>query len=250
MPYPRDPEYLRPGAMLQRYVDRFMKGPEGGFFTTQSRPECPRSYRPFTKRTPTIITRRERSAYPRGLQWIDKHEYWPCANGLAIAAYCTMFEITKDAIDLYASADGRRRAAQYSILASPLPSGGITHDRIGESAPKILLLSSDNTRLRVSAFVRLYGDEERRLAEIIARADGRLRAMKADLVDEAGDFSIAERIGCCVAFRRRRTVSRSKTYQWRHLNFCAAQCRHSPPSRPRAYRAMIDRTLCLLISTL
>ncbi|WP_169928232.1 thioredoxin domain-containing protein [Labilithrix luteola] len=231
----RDPKYLTRARAMLGYVDRFMKGPEGGFFTTQDADlNAHDRDKPFMNgHDYYALGEKERLA--RGLPRIDNHEYGR-ENGLAIAAYCTMFEITKDA-NVLASAE---KAARRVLETHRVPSGGITHDRIDESAPtKKILYLSDNASFGF-ALMRLY--EVTKNADFLVRARAIADFMQTELAgDEGGGFFANTKDPDAAGILVRRRVPFEENVMATRM--LARLVRALPASEAMPYRAMIDRTL-------
>ncbi|MBX3189345.1 MAG: thioredoxin domain-containing protein [Labilithrix sp.] len=168
----------RAKAMLG-YLDRFMKGPEGAFYASQDADVNAHDRdKPFMNGH-DYYALDEKRRLTRGMPRVDTHEYGR-ENGLAIGAYCTMFEATKD-VAVLASAEkaARRVLATHGAGAR----GGITHDAIDpQKTPKVLYLS-DNAAFGL-ALVRLHevtkNDDYLREARKIADF------MIGELVDDDG----------------------------------------------------------------
>jgi uncharacterized protein YyaL (SSP411 family) len=118
-----DPRMLAHAKAMQSYIDRFLKGPEGGFYTTQDA-----DLNAHDRSKPFLDGHRyyalpEADRLARGIPRIDTNEYGR-ENGLAIAAYASMYEATKDPATLATAT----KAAEHvlSTHRSKVP-GGITH---------------------------------------------------------------------------------------------------------------------------
>lgn len=145
----KDAKHLARARALVGYVDRFLKGPEGGFYTTQDADLGGPTGVQMDGHAYYALGEKERLA--RGLPRIDKHEYGK-ENGLAIAAYVTMYEATGDANVLASAEKAARR-----VLATHSTDGGasgITHDVIDREKPQKVLFLSDNAAMAL-ALVRL-----------------------------------------------------------------------------------------------
>ncbi len=118
-----DPKQLARAKAMLGYLDRFMKSPAGGFYTTQDADlNAHDRDKPFMDGH-QYYPLGEKQRLAAGLPRIDTHEYGK-ENGLAIAAYCTMYEVTKDPAVL-ASAE---KAAKRILATHATDRGGITHD--------------------------------------------------------------------------------------------------------------------------
>jgi hypothetical protein len=135
----RDPKELARAKAILGYVDRFMKGPEGGFYTTQDADlNAHDRNKPFLDGH-AYYALDEKRRLARGLPRVDTNEYGR-ENGLAIAAYATMYEVTRDPAVL-ASAE---KAARRILATHATKRGGIAHGPIaGSEEPKLLYLSDN-----------------------------------------------------------------------------------------------------------
>jgi len=149
----RDPAWLATARQVRGFVDGFMTSPEGGFYATMDADlNAHDATRPFmTGHAYYAKGDAERRAL--GLPRVDTHEYGR-ENGLAIAAYVTLYEASGDASAL---AVARRAAAR--VLATHAPEGqdrhGITHGVRGEEEPGTILYLADNAAFGF-ALMRLY----------------------------------------------------------------------------------------------
>lgn len=167
----KDGKHLARARALVGYVDRFLKGPEGGFYTTQDADLGP----DLDGHAYYALGEKERLA--RGIPRIDEHEYGK-ENGLAIAAYVTMYEATGDAAVLASAEKAARR-----VLATHSIRGGISHDVIEREKPPKVLFLSDNAWMAF-ALVRLA--EATRDADYAKAASTIADFMLTELADEEG----------------------------------------------------------------
>lgn len=170
----RDPKQLERARAMQRYIERFLRSPEGGFYTTQDADvNAHDPSRPFVDGH-AYYALDERSRLARGVPRVDTNVYGR-ENGLAIGAYATLFEVTGDA----AVRETAERAAAHVLATHRTKSGGITH---GPGAAKVLFLS-DNAAFGWG-LARLWEatHDDRWLREATAIADFLL----AELADDAG----------------------------------------------------------------
>ncbi|MBS2012101.1 MAG: thioredoxin domain-containing protein [Deltaproteobacteria bacterium] len=230
-----EPRHLARAKAMLGYLDRFMKGPEGGFYTTQDADvNAHDRTKPFVNGH-DYYTLDEKSRLARGLPRIDTHEYGR-ENGLAIAAYATMFEVTKDPAVL-ASAE---KAARRVLATHGTPRGGITHDRIdaeGKQAKQLFL--ADNASFGLG-LARLY--EVTKSAEHlqVARAIGDF--MIAELTDDDGGgmFAATKDPDAVGVFAKRRVPFEENVAA---VRMYARLARASGPSDARRYGVAIDRIL-------
>lgn len=223
----KDVKHLVRARSLVGYVDRFLKGPEGGFYTTQDADLGMQ----IDGHAYYALPEKERLA--RGIPRIDTHEYGK-ENGLAIAAYVTMYDVTKDANVLASAEKAARRV--LATHASPDTRGGITHDRIDPSGkPKVLFLS-DNASFGF-ALARLAEATKNPEYAKAARAIGDF--MLTELVDDEGGglFGSTKDPDAVGIFAKRRIPFEDNVVA---LRFFARLARTSIDAK---YEAAIDRIL-------
>jgi uncharacterized protein YyaL (SSP411 family) len=142
-----DAAWLRTAQGVRGFVDGFLKGPEGGFYATMDAdlnahdPGKPlvAGHEYYAK------TDAERRAL--GIPRVDAHEYGR-ENGLAIAAYLTLWEASKDPSAL----ETAKGAASRALATLATDGGGITH-AVGDEGHVLFL--ADNATVGF-ALVRLY----------------------------------------------------------------------------------------------
>lgn len=183
----KDPKQLSRARAMYGYIDRFMKSPEGGFYTTQDADlNAHDRTKPFMNgHDYYALGEKERLA--KGIPRVDTNEYGR-ENGLAIAAYVTMFEATNDPAPL-ASAEraARRVLTTHAPKLDRFHRGGISHgvlkpDASAEKEAKQLYLS-DNAAFGFG-LMRLY--EATKKDEWLAHAKEIADFMLVDLLDESG----------------------------------------------------------------
>jgi hypothetical protein len=174
----RDERQLARARSMLGFLDRFMKGSEGGFYTTQDADLNAHDRTKAFMDGHVYYAKNERDRLAAGIPRIDTHEYGR-ENGLAISAYCTMYEVTKDPAVL-ASAE---KAAKRILATHESGRGGITHDAIDPEKKKPLLYLSDNAAFGL-ALVRLY--EVTKKSEYLERARAIADFMIAELTDDDG----------------------------------------------------------------
>jgi uncharacterized protein len=161
----RDPKHLARARAMLGYIDRFMRSPAGGFYTTQDADLSAR----VDGHAYYALSEKDRLA--RGVPRIDTNEYGK-ENGLAIGAYVAMAAATGEQAVLASAV----RAATH-ILATHAARGGIAH-RAG--SPKVLYLSDNAAfgwglaRLHEATGDRAWLDAARKIADF----------MLAELLDE------------------------------------------------------------------
>ncbi len=172
----RDAKQLARARAMVGFLDRFMKSPEGGFYCTQDADlNAHAPGKPFVTGH-DYYAKPEAERLALGVPRIDTHEYGK-DNGLAISAYATMYEVTRDAAVL-ASAE----KATARMIATHLDGrGGITHDvrKEAPARPEVLYLS-DNAAFGY-ALMRMY--EVTGKAEYLARASALASFLLAELAD-------------------------------------------------------------------
>ncbi len=178
----KDPKQLERAKRMLGYLERFMKSPHGGFYSTQDADlNAHQPGKPYMTGH-DYYAKPEAERLALGLPRIDTHEYGK-DNGLAIAAYATMFEVTRDPAVLAAA----ERAAQRMIDTHADPRGGITHDERKPSPPKPeVLYLADNAAFGL-ALMRLHAVTGK--AEYLARAQALAAFLLKDLRDaQSGGF--------------------------------------------------------------
>ena len=174
--YTKDDKQLARARLVRGYIDRFLRGPEGGFYTTQDADlNAHDRTHPFLDGHAFYALdakRRDALGAPR----VDTSEYGR-ENGLAIAAYVALYEATEDEAVL-ASA---RKAADRILATHRTARGGISHGAVKEE-PKQLFLS-DNAAFGWG-LVRL--DEAKPNATYLAAARAIGDVLLADLADASG----------------------------------------------------------------
>lgn len=171
----KDAKHLARARGLVAYVDRFLKGPEGGFYTTQDADLGPPNPKRMDGHAYYALGEKERLA--QGIPRIDRHEYGK-ENGLAIAAYVTMYEASGDAAVLASAEKAARR-----VLATHSVRGGISHDVIDREKPPKVLFLSDNASMAL-ALLRLA--EVTKNAEYAKAASTIADFILTELVDDEG----------------------------------------------------------------
>jgi uncharacterized protein YyaL (SSP411 family) len=190
-----DPKWLDAAKAMRRYIDGFLLGPDGGFYATQDADlNAHDPSKPYLSGH-EYYAKGDAERRALGVPRVDTHEYGK-ENGLAIAAYVTLFEATGDATALAAAA----RAAHRVLATHATARGGITHDA-GE-APGILHLA-DNASFGL-ALMRLHAATKKREYLDAAKAIGDflLRELAAD---EGGFYGGTKDLDAVGVFAARRT---------------------------------------------
>ncbi len=166
-----DEGWLRTAQAVRGFVDRFMLGPEGGFYTTMDADlNAHDASKPFMSGH-DYYARSDAERVALGIPRVDTHEY-PRENGLAIAAYVTLAGLGKDASALVTA----RRAAARILSTHATEGGGLTHAAGDDGRVSYL---ADNAAMGF-ALARLYEatrepgmlDAARRVADFLVRGLG------------------------------------------------------------------------------
>jgi uncharacterized protein YyaL (SSP411 family) len=180
-----DAKQLARAKAMVGYIDRFMKSPEGGFYTTQDADLNAHDRSKAFMDGHVYYAKDEKGRLAAGIPRIDTHEYGR-ENGLAIAAYATMYEATKDAAVL---ASAERAAKRIAATHAMDGKSGISHDTIDpDKKPKQAFLS-DNATFGFG-LMRLY--EVTKNDEYLKRAKAIADFMLTDLADDDGGGFFAQ----------------------------------------------------------
>ena len=171
-----DAKQLARAKAMQGFLDRFMKSPEGGFYTTQDADLNAHERGKTFMDGHEYYKLDEKGRLARGLPRVDTHEYGK-ENGLAVSAYCTLFEVTKDP----AVAATAEKAARRILATHATKRGGITHDVMDPEKETKLLYLSDNATFGLG-LVRVY--EVTKSDEYLKRARAVADFMIAELTDD------------------------------------------------------------------
>lgn len=227
----KDPKQLARAKAMVGFVDRFMKSPEGGFYTTMDADlNAHDRTRPFMDGH-VYYAKDEKGRLAAGIPRVDTHEYGR-ENGLAISAYATMYDVTKDPAVL-ATAE---KAAKRILATHALGGGGISHDTIDpEKKPKQAFLS-DNAAFGFG-LVRLY--EVTKKDEYLKAAKAIADFMIASLADDDGGgfFAATADPDAVGVFSARRVPMEDNVMA---VRFLAHLAKASPDKK---YSVAIDRTL-------
>ena len=128
-----DRAWLRDAQSIRGYIDAFLTSSEGGFYATQDADvNAHDRSRPFVSGH-DYYTQDDAHRRALGIPHVDTHEYGK-ENGLAIAAFVTLYEATCKRGDCDKSALATAERAAARILATHLsPRGGIAHDAAPDS---------------------------------------------------------------------------------------------------------------------
>ena len=226
-------QLARAKAMLG-FLDRFMKSPEGGFYTTQ---DADLNAHDRTKAFMDGHDYYKLDAQGRlahGIPRIDTHEYGK-ENGLAIGAYATMYEATKDPAVL-ASAE---RAARRILATHARKGGGITHDTVVPEKEEKQAYLSDNAWFGLG-LMRLH--EVTKNGEYAKATRAIADFMLAELLDEdsGGMFASTKDPDAVGVFAKRRVPFEDNVTALRMFSHLA---RALPAADAKKYGVAIDRLL-------
>jgi uncharacterized protein YyaL (SSP411 family) len=166
----RDEQWLRTAQTVRGFVDRFMTTPDGAFATTMDADlNAHDAGKPFvTGHEYYAKTDAERRAL--GLPRVDTHAYGR-ENGLAIAAYVTLYEASGDATALAVA----ERAAERILATHATARGAITHAARDDGDASKLLYLADNAAFgfalaRLSEVTRkpAYLEAAKRIGAVVA----------------------------------------------------------------------------------
>ena len=230
----KDDKHLARARTMLGFLDRFMKSPEGGFYTTQDADlNAHDRSKPFLDGH-VYYALDEKGRLARGVPRIDTHEYGK-DNGLAISAYCTMYEATKDAAVL-ASAE---KAARRILATHATGGGGIAHDTVDPEKKAKQLYLSDNASFGL-ALVRLH--EVTKNEDYLKKARAIADFMISDLTDDdsGGMFGSTKDPDAVGVFATRRVPFEDNVVAVRMLSHLA---RAVPAASAKKYATSLDRLL-------
>jgi|HubBroStandDraft_2_1064218.scaffolds.fasta_scaffold07691_4 uncharacterized protein YyaL (SSP411 family) len=128
-----DAAWLATARQVRGFVDRFMTGPDGAFYATMDADLDAHD----PSRTPVsghdYYARDDADRRALGIPRVDRHEY-PRENGLVIAAFTTLGEVSSDAGAIAAA----ERAAAHMLATHGTDRGGLTHLE-GDPGPVLYL---------------------------------------------------------------------------------------------------------------
>jgi uncharacterized protein YyaL (SSP411 family) len=228
-----DPVDLQIAQSIRRYLDTFLTSKEGGFYATQDADvNAHDSSRPFvTGHEYYLLDDAHRRAL--GIPRVDAHEYGK-ENGLAIAAYVTLYEATcaKGSCDKTALASAVRAATR--ILATHVsPRGGVAHD----ATPDAHVLHLGDNAAFGWGLLRLY--EATHDAQYLSRAQAIADFMAKELADpDSGAFFASTADPDAVGVFSRRRLSFEDNVMALRVLAKLAKISGTPESR-----ATVDRVL-------
>jgi uncharacterized protein len=173
-----DAGWLATAQAVRGFVDRFMTGPEGGFYTTMDADlNAHDPARPYLLGK-DYYAKSDADRRALGIPRVDTHEY-ARDNGLAIAAYVTLFEASGDAGALAIA----ERAAQHILATHATEQGGVLHGPHGEGESGKVLYLADNAAFGL-ALTRLF--EVTHKAEYLEAARRIAARLTGELLDARG----------------------------------------------------------------
>jgi uncharacterized protein YyaL (SSP411 family) len=231
-----DAKELQTAQAVRRYIDTFLRGPDGGFYATQDADlNAHDPSRPF-------LSGHEYYAFDDphrralGIPRVDTHEY-ARDNGMAIAAYVTLYEATCKTGSCEATVLATAEKAAQQILAThAAPSAaGVTHDA---GQPAALRHLGDNAYF-AWGLARLF--EVTHKPEYARSAVGLADFIVKDLSDEQGGgfFESTADPAAVGVFARRRVPFEENVMAIRVL----AKLAHADAGKREAYGKSIDRAL-------
>ncbi|MDB4944090.1 MAG: Thymidylate kinase [Labilithrix sp.] len=233
-----DPRQLARARAMQGYLERFLKGPDGGFYASQDADLNAHDRGRAFMDGHRYYTLGERERLAAGQPRVDVHEYGR-ENGLAIAAYATLFEVTKDQGTLATAEQAARHVLKTHDAGRRGHGAAITHDVApAEGRPKALYLS-DNAAFGLG-LARLF--EVTRSPEHLSHARAIADFLLAELVDEDGGglFASTRDPDAVGVFAERRVPFEDNVVALRLL---ARVARAVAPEEAKPYRVAIDRIL-------
>ncbi|HTQ30222.1 MAG TPA: DUF255 domain-containing protein [Opitutaceae bacterium] len=138
--WPDEPAYLQAARDIQRYLQKFLLGEDGAFYTSQDADLVPGEH------AGDYFALDDAARRARGIPRIDTHRY-ARENGWAINALCALADVTGDDGALRAAG----RAAQWVLAHRALPGGGFRHDETDPAGPYL-----GDTLAMGRAFFALY----------------------------------------------------------------------------------------------
>ncbi len=220
-------KYLDVARRVVGYVDRFLSGPDGGFYTTQDADlNAHAPGKPFMTGH-DYYAKGEAERLRLGVPRVDTHEY-PRENGMAIVAYCKYFAASHHA----AALERAKKAAGHLLATHMTPSGTLAHD--ADPAARVTFLS-DNAQFAwgLLALAQATGDASWR-AKAAAIAGVVMRTMQDDR--GGGFFAQTADPDAVGVFARRRRPFEDNVVMVRVLAALARASAEEPPEMRRAIR--------------
>ncbi len=135
-----DPAYLKAANDIHRYINQFLRSPEGAYEVSQDADVVDGTYAEAYFKLDDAQRRRQ------GIPRVDAHQY-ARENGWAISGLVSLYEAGGDASAL----DDARTAAQWVLAHCALADGGFRHGQVDPAGPYL-----GDTLFIGRAFLRLY----------------------------------------------------------------------------------------------
>ncbi len=224
-----DARFLGAARAIKGYLDRFLSGPEGGFYTTQDADLNAHERGKAFLTGHEYYAKSEPERLALGTPRIDTNEY-PRENGLAIHAYCTYAKWLGDATAVARAA----RAADRIVQLHERKDGLLSHEADKEATTAHL---ADNAAFAWGLVALVDQGQKERLPKALALVDAILAGMEDTRA--GGLYGHTEDKGAVGVFAVRRKPFEDNVVMLRVL---ADLARRAPDHRDRYARA-IDRTL-------
>jgi uncharacterized protein YyaL (SSP411 family) len=172
-----DAAWLGTAQQVRSFVDRFLTGPDGGFYTTMDADlNAHDPAKPFVSGH-DYYAKDDAARRALGIPRVDTHEYGR-ENGLLVAAYATLGQLGHDPAAIAAA----ERAARAILASHATKLGGITHDADGDAT---VLYLADNAAFGLG-LTRLY--EATRSPVYLEAAERIAGFLLQELQDPSGGF--------------------------------------------------------------
>jgi uncharacterized protein YyaL (SSP411 family) len=136
----RDPAYLKAAQDIHRYIDQFLRSPDGAYEVSQDADVVDGTYAEAYFKLDDADRRKQ------GVPHVDAHQY-ARENGWAISGLVSLYEAGGDQGEL----NDARAAAQWVLAHRALGDGGFRHGEHDAAGPYL-----GDTLFMGSAFLRLY----------------------------------------------------------------------------------------------
>lgn len=224
-----DKRYADAARALKGYVDRFLSGPEGGFYATQDADLHAHEPGKVFLTGHAYYAKNEAERLALGLPRIDAHEY-ARENGLAIAAYCAYARAMNDP----SAKDRAARAADRTLATHTRKAGLLAHDAQPDAH---LAYLADNAAFAWGLLALAEQGQKERLGQAVTLVDGVLDVME----DPRGGGFYAHTVDpdAVGVFTVRRKPFEDNVTMLRVL----ARLVRAQPAKAARYQRAIDRTL-------
>jgi uncharacterized protein YyaL (SSP411 family) len=225
-----DAAWLGTAQQVRGFVDRFLTGPDGGFYTTMDADlNAHDPSKPFVSGH-DYYAKDDAGRRALGIPRVDTHEYGR-ENGLLVAAYATLGQVGHDPTAVAAA----ERAAARILATHATKLGGITHDGDGDSA---VLYLADNAAFGFG-LTRLY--EATKSPAYLEAAERIAAFLLQELQDPSGGFlaSTPDPTAVGVLAARRRPFEENVMA----IRFLARLSRFAPSD---AYKVAIGKALAVV----